>query len=279
MAYASLIIFVIAIGMFLSLSTYVFSEATGRFMVAVGALASLSAYVTVIVSNSGQSIWLGLGAGLSASAAVGVAIGIFSRRLAPEDFLLVALAISEVVRRLAFHCESATGGAYGLRLNTAWAAQAHARFYLPGLLAILAGWGLQRWFRTGAGLRWRITGGAREAAAMLGTDPRHIEVLSGAAMGLIGGLAGVVYVLGFRYIHPDDLGINMSLAALAVALSARPRWLLIDVCVLSLVLFGLRDILRLVEVGGIMRFAVHDLVLGIVLIVAAVRLGGTSDGR
>lgn len=279
MAYAFFIIFVIAIGVFLSLSTYIFWEGSGRFMIAVGALASLSAYVTAILSNSGQPIWLALGAGLAASVVAGLAIGIFSRRLAPGDFLLAALAISEVVRRLAFHCESATGGAYGLRLDTAWAGQAHARFFVPGVLAILAGWGVQRWFRTGAGLRWRMVGGAQEAAAMLGTDPRRVEALSGAAMGLIGGFAGAVHVLGFRYVHPDDLGIGMGLAALAVALSARPRWLLIDMCVLSLVLFGLRDILRLVEVGGIMRFAVHDLVLGIVLIVAAVRLGGSGDGR
>jgi len=241
-------------------------------MVAVGSVALASGYALVFISNQEFPIWLALIFGIATGGGIGLIATGIAMRLTTEDYLLVALAIAEIVRRLAFHSDSITGGAYGKQLVSTFGAQGLARFYAPGLIAALAVCLVSWWFRTPAGLRWRIVGNARQAAVLGGIDPRVAESWAGFALGVLAGVAGAVYVLGLRYIHPDDLGLTLGLASLAVALSARPQRLFRDMCFLSFLLFGLRDVLGLIPLGSSWKFAAHDLVVGILLLVAAGRL-------
>ena len=126
-----------------------------------------------------------------------------------------------------------------------------------------------------ANLDWNErTPGGRFASrrSLIGINANKHELVCATIGGALASAAGIFYVLTIRYLHPDDLGMSFGLAALGVGLVARPRFLVLDITVLSFVLFGLREILRYVGTGPT-RFAWHDLLIGIVLVAVAIRLG------
>lgn len=272
MGFAWFVLFFIAVGLLMGLGAQVLWCSSRRLMIATGALASVSGYVLTISVNAGHAFLVAFLASLATGVILAAIIAVVARRLAAEEFLLLALAVTEIVRRLALHFGQLTGGAYGLRFAGSYLVQANARFYLPGIIAILLAIALTLWYRRPGGLAWRVIGGAPLAAVLLGINPFRAEVAAGLLMGLSAALAGTAHVLGMRYIHPDDLGMSLSLSALALGLSARTRSLALDALCLSAVLFGLREILRLIEVGGTMRFAAHDLFLGVVIMAIAWQL-------
>lgn len=272
MAFLALIAFFLSVGVLLSLGVMLFWQSTHRLMFAIGAIALASAYSTAIVANLGiASLWASL-VGVACGCLLGAGIALVAHRLAEEQFLLLALAFSELVRRVALEARPLTGGAYGLRVDFGTA--------LPGAIPVLSAAVLmvgalfitQWWLRTTTGLGWRMVGEARYAAVLAGLDPRRVEGWSGMATGLAAALAGALHIAVLRYVHPDDFGISLSLGAVAVGVAANPRYLVRDVLALSILLFALRELLRLSGGTGAWRFAVHDVVAGVVVVGVAMRL-------
>lgn len=278
MAFVIFVLFLVGVGIILSLSAHLFWHSTSRLMFAVGAVASLSAYVFSIASNNGIPWPISVGLATGGGIVAGVLVALAGHRLRAEEFLLLALGLSELIRRLLFHAEPLTGGAYGIRFRTGAARDADLWQVTVAVAAVGCACVLWWWYRTPRGIQWRLAGRAQPAAVLIGVNPLRIACSAGAAMGLLAAIAGVGYVLGMGYIHPDDLGINLSLAALCIALAARPRWLVLDVVVLGMVLFGLREFMRVFEFGTTVRFACFDVLVGAILVGIAIRLHGPGSG-
>lgn len=267
MAFYVTVAFLIGVGLLLSVGVHVWWQASGRLMLGLGAVALLSGYVTAGLGQ--RAPLLGLAAGTGACALLGVGLGAISRRLRPEEFLLLSLALAEVIRRLAYHFRGWTGGSSGLRVGSPFVGNTLLLCGTAALALVLL-WSVQRWWGRPSGLALRATGEARDGAAALGIHPERTDLLAGALLGGAAGLAGSLYALGLGFLHPEDLGLSVSLAAVAVGLAVRPKRLFAQGAVLAVVLFGARDLLRILEVGGTMRFAVYDVLVGLAVIASAV---------
>lgn len=277
-AFLGLVALFVGIGVLLGLGAHLFWQATGRFMLAIGSIAWVAACVASLLVNGGASFLTMLLGGTATGAALGCTMGFSARRLSIEEFLLLALALSELVRRLALTLAPITGGAYGLQVNASWPLSGGFAQVLIGVSVLGILWVLQRWWSASEGLRWRLVGGARRSAVLNGINPQRVETIAGALAGLAAGLAGILHANTFRYLHPDDLGLAASLPALAVGIAARPKSLLVDGLVLSGTLFGFREVLRLIG-GSTNRFAVFDIVAGIVIVSVSLRLARTPNVR
>jgi len=278
MSFAVLLFFTAAVGILLSMGTHVVWQTSRRLMLVIGAIASVSGYAVAIAANAGVPVVWAVLSAMLIGALLGVVLCLSAWRVAREDFLLLALAFSELVRRLAFHLECLTNGAYGLRVAPILPGTSDMWFTGVGILAAAVALCLQLWFRSSRGLEWRIVGCSRSSAELLGSVPARSELASSVVSGAVAALAGIAYVLCIRYIHPDDMGIDLSLAALVVGLAARPRWLTIDLCVMAFILFAGRDFLRLWDIGGTVRFAIHEVVVGAIIILMAIRLARADPG-
>ena len=265
-----------SVGLLLSIGTHVLWVATGRMMLAIGAVSSVCAYCAGLAANAGWSPFLCYGISAGVGVGLGLLVTILAYRLSIDQFFLLALALSELVRRLAYSLEHVAGGAYGLRVSTMWGLRSDLFSYLVGLSLLVTAAALHVLARTPLGLRWRILGSAKEAGILLGLNPNRTALMAGAVLGFATGLAGALYMDGLRYIHPDDLGASVSLPALAVGISARPRALALDLPLLTFALFTLRELLRLSDLGGAARFAAHDVLVGVFLILGALRLSKTA---
>lgn len=273
MAFVGLILSFLCTGILLSIGVFAFWQSTHRLMLAIGAIALVSAYSSALVANLGAGFLLAALCGLASGCILGSSIALVAHRLAESEFLLLALAVGELARRGVLEARGVTGGAYGLRVSLGRALPGAYPAILISLLIVLTLLVTQWWLGTPTGLRWRLVGEARYAAVLAGVNPRKVEFWSGLVAGFAAALAAVLHISVFRYVSPDDFAIGTGLSAAAVGLAARPRWMTRDILALCTVLFASRELLRLLGGTGVWRFAVHDLLVGGVVLIIAVRLG------
>jgi ABC-type branched-subunit amino acid transport system permease subunit len=266
--------FIVFIGLLLSLSALFVYQTSGRLFLAAGAVASASGYVFGVSANAGFS---GLEAAVLSFVSGAVLSSILialGNWLSAEGFLLFNLAFAELVRRVEFVFLETTGGPDGLQLDLDLGLSPVERGIPLAILAlglaVLAQW----WLRSPKGLEWRTAGGARPAAISLGVNVLVVDAWGGLVAGVLAAVVGMSYVLSMRFIHPDDLGSSFYLSAVAIGLSVRPRKTVLDVAALAVLLFGSREALRLVDIGGTRRFGAFDVILGVVILLIARRLRG-----
>jgi ABC-type branched-subunit amino acid transport system permease subunit len=276
MGFVAYICVMMAIGVLLGISVHLHWQGIRQLMPATGGIALLAAYVFVISSNSGLVIGISLLAAILSGLILGGLLVLVAHGISRAEFMLLGLALMEIIRHAAYELESITGGTNGLNLmgvsevTRGIAAVVATGFALLSLCIVSATW------RHSSGLALRLAGSSPRGASWFGINIRKLEFISGVLAGVIAAIAGIFYVLTIRYIHPNDLGMALGLPALAIGLAVRPRLLIPDVVVLSFVLFGLREILRFVGTGTA-RFAIHDLLIGIFLVAIAVHLGRYSE--
>lgn len=281
MAFVYNLILLWSVGILLSIGVYLYWSSMGRFMVAMGAIASVSAYAVLIAVNSNIPIPISIVLSLVLGLLLGILFSYAGQKVRPDEFILISLGGVEIVRRLAFHFAYFTGGAYGLRLSNTQGVLSNfeAIKICWAIVAFLCLWLIHRWFRTIAGIEWRIVGSVPHGAQLLGINASRVERSAGCLAGLAGGMAGIGYALGIGYLHPNDLSIDISLVALAVGISVTSNKPAIQLLIISFVLFISRELLRLVEIGGTLRFGCFDIVLGLLFIFMAFKLSGNNTGR
>ncbi len=278
MAFVYNLILLWSVGVLLSIGVYLFWSSTGKFMLAMGAIASVSAYITLITLNSNMPLTISIFVALFISLLLGLLTSCVGQKVRPEEFILICLAGVEIIRRLAFHFISFTGGAYGLNLsNTQGVLSNFEAIKIALAIVVVASfWLLHRWFSTTPGIEWRIVGRVPLGAQTLGINASRVKRLAGCWAGLAGGMAGTGYALGIGYLHPNDLSIDISLVALAVGISVTSKKPAVQLCIISFILFILRELFRLVEIGGTLRFGYFDMILGVLIIFMAFKISGNQ---
>lgn len=261
----------VSIGVLLAFAAFLVKRASGRLFVCTSGVAGVGAYVFAISLNSGHTVAVAAAWTIASGFLIGTAFGYLVGGMPPDGSVLLSLVIIEVIKRFAYYAESLTGGAYGLVLNAPAMPSIQHGFMLGLLVCVAGGSGVALWFRSSRGALWRVAGEDNRAALLLGANPTAILVAASAIGGMLAASAGILHCISYQYIHPDDYGASIGIAALAVALAAPVRHSVMWLAVIGIFAFGLRDGLRLWEVGGSIRFAVFQVVVGVVLLLIAFR--------
>jgi len=276
MGFVAYIGLMLALGTLLGLSAHLYWQGSRQLMPATGGLALLAAYAFALSFNAGFPIVTSIAIAVMAGSSIGLLLPLASHGVSRAEFMLLGLALVEIIHRLAYILSSITGGTNGLSVkDTPWVPPV-AGASIAAVIAVLAVLVAVLGWRSRRGAALRIVGASPRWAALLGINIKKYELVIGAIGGSLAAIAGILYALTIQYIHPDDLGMTMGLPALAVGLAIRPRHILLDVIILTLGLFGLRELLRFMGTSAT-RFAFHDLLVGVIIIAAALRLSRLTD--
>lgn len=264
------------VGMLLGLSAGLHWQGVRQLMPATAGVALIVAYVFILTINSGNSVVVGASLAIFAGVATGTTLLIVGRGVSRAEFMLLGLALAEIVRRGAYEFGSVTGGANGLQLTNITLVSPVFAFVVETSIIIIVLLAIQQVARTPLGMSVRLAGASPRAARLLGINVNRLEIVCAALAGAASSGAGILYVIMIQYIHPDDFGMSLGLSALVIGIAVRPRHATMDIIILSFILFGLREVLRFVGTGT-NRFAGHDILIGALLVAVAIRLGRKSD--
>ncbi|MBV6633955.1 MAG: ABC transporter permease [Alphaproteobacteria bacterium] len=178
------------------------------------------AFISVWTGGAVHAWWSGLLLAVVSSAAMGMIIGAIATRRQGVYLAMLTLAAAQILWSLATQWLEVTGGdngILGLWLPDALRHPAGTYWFmaaisLVGLLLI------RRVDRSGLGLSLRAIADAPQRAAMSGLKawPRHVLIF--AIAGAFAGLAGALHALLKGSVFPNDLGIPLSVDALAMLL-------------------------------------------------------------
>jgi branched-chain amino acid transport system permease protein len=242
-----------------------------------GAFLGVGAYTSVILWNFfGLTPWLGGMVAVVLSMAVAFVVAYPCSRfgIVGHYFVLVTLAVGEVVRLLIIAERDWTGGSLGLTLKAAasdsslWAVQfADKRvFYYASLLIWLGGlWIWHRLDRSMARSALEAIGEDETAAASVGIRVSRFKIgvtMLSAALTAVGGVAYGQYI---TYVNPETLaGIGVSLRIVfAVVLGG--MFSLLGPTVGTALTIALSEYLRIVF--GVRFIGMAETIYGLVLIV------------
>lgn len=265
----------LAVGVCLTLSANVVWLGTRRPFPGCSAISLLCAYAFTICWNETGFILVGVLGATVVSLLIGLFLHESCELLPQSSFILFSLAAAEIAKRLAYHFSLLTGGSSGLsvsseigRLNGLWL------LMCSGVAAVGVAY---LWNSTKEGAKWRSAGESPVSAQTQGINDVSCRRRAWILASLLAGLAGCGYSCAIHFIHPDDFGLSLGLAALAAGMASRPRSLILDLPIAVTVLFGFREILR--HVGSSSeRFAWHEIVVGAALAII-VLLAGALQGK
>jgi len=270
-SYLIIVLLFWAVGCLLTLGAYFILKSSGKFFLASGAVASISGYIFIILSN-GQYPFLQI---LIFQLLIGILVSLLILRVGtitnPFEFILASLAIMEIVKRLEFHFSNITGGAYGIRLTSIVYDSINLKIILI-LITLLIIFAVVFINKLKIGQYTDIAGSNPLSAQNMGINIKKVFNFSIIITGLICSFSGLFYAVGYGYIHPDDFSSDFGLMALAAALSLRGKYFGIRLITTTFILFAFREILRIFEFGGAIRFGIYDLILGVFLVALSIKL-------
>jgi branched-chain amino acid transport system permease protein len=171
------------------------------------------------------NFWLGFGAGLAAAAATAALFGLLALRTRGSYFLMITLALAQVVWGIAFGWRGFTGGDDGLpgvprpAVGLPWSFADGGRFYYLVLVVFaLSAAALALVVRSPFG---RALVGIRESEgrmAMLGYHTWLYKYVAFVLAGLFAGVAGNLFVYYNGFVSPAYLSIVLSATALIMVI-------------------------------------------------------------
>ncbi len=187
-----------------------------------GSSAYVAGLFTLHVTNN---FWLTALAGVAAALLIGALFGFLTIRTSGSSFLMITLALSQVLWGVAFKWRSVTGGEDGLsgirrpELGIPWdLTSAHSYFYLVLAIFLLAGVGMALFVRSPVGLALQ---GIRESESRMQALGYHVwtfKYLAYVFASGMAGVAGVLYVYFNNFVSPNYLGVAFSAQALLMVI-------------------------------------------------------------
>lgn len=178
----------------------------------------LTLYVT-------HSFWLSSAAGVGAALLVGAVFGLLTIRTRGSSFLMITLALSQILWGVAFTWRSVTGGEDGLSgiarpdLGIPWDfTSAESFFYLVLAVFLLAGVTMVLFVHSPIGLALQ---GIRESESRMEALGYHVwtfKYLGYIFAAGMAGVAGVLYVHYNSFVSPSYLGVAFSAQALLMVI-------------------------------------------------------------
>ena len=199
---------------------------TGMASLGHAAYFGIAAYATGLLAlKLNWNVWLALPAGLLAAALTATLFGMLALRTRGSYFLMITLALSQVVWGIAFGWRTLTGGDDGLPdvprpvLGFGWTLTDPTAFYY--FVVILAGLGallLGRIVSSPFGYALRGIRESETRMTALGYRVRHYRLAAFIIAGTFAGLAGCLYVYYTRFVSPDYLQVVRSAEVLLMVI-------------------------------------------------------------
>ena len=162
---------------------------------------------------------------LAATTAMAMFFGLIALRATGISFLMITLALGQILWGMAYRWTSITGGdngisgltrpmPFGVDLGDA------TRFYYFTLIVFLLVWGaITVWVRSPFGASIRGTKDQPRRMSALGYDVWAIRWITFVASGFLGGVAGLMYVYYHQFISPHSLSLANSAEMLLMVIA------------------------------------------------------------
>lgn len=199
---------------------------TGLASLGHAAYFGVAAYtVGLLALKADASLWLALPAGLLAAGVTAAFFGLLALRARGSYFLMITLALAQVLWAIAFSWRSMTGGDDGLpniprpELPLPWPLADSTPFYyfvllVAGAAAVL----LARIVRSPFGYALRGIRESESRMLALGYNVWRYKYLAFVLAGLFAGLAGCLYVYYNRFVSPEYLHVVRSAEVLLMVI-------------------------------------------------------------
>lgn len=191
---------------------------TGMASLGHAAYFGIAAYATGLLAlRLGWNVWLALPASLLIAAITAALFGLLALRTRGSYFLMITLALSQVLWGIAFGWRSLTGGEDGLPdvprpdLGLPWSLADDASFYF--FVLIIAGIGTLLLIRIVSSPFGHALRGIRESESRmlaLGYNIWRYKFVAFVVAGTFAGLAGCLYAYLNRYVSPGYVHVVMS---------------------------------------------------------------------
>lgn len=190
------------------------------------ALFGTGAYVAGLLTlHATHNFWLCAAAGVGGALLVGALFGLLTIRTAGSSFLMITLALSQILWGIAFKWRSVTGGEDGLSgivrpdLALGWdVSTAHSYFLLVALCFAAAGVLLVLFVQSPFGLALQGVRDSESRMQALGYNVWLHKYLSYVFTSGVAGFAGVLFVYYNSFVSPNYLGIAFSAKALLMVI-------------------------------------------------------------
>jgi len=181
----------------------------------------VAAYVSAWLSlKFGLGHWITAPAALAATTLMACVFGWIALRASGLGFLMITLALSQVLWGLGYRWVSVTNGDNGLSSLTRPAPfgisleSAMAFYYFALIVTVASIWLMSRLVASPFGASLRGTRDQARRMAALGHDVWRIRWLTFVYAGFGGAVSGLLYVYYHKYIHPTSLSLTSSAEAL-----------------------------------------------------------------
>ena len=186
----------------------------------------MAAYTTGLLAlKAGSTVWFALPAGIAMAALTSIVFGLLALRTRGSYFLMITLALSQVLWGIAFGWRSLTGGDDGLpevprpNLSLSWSMSDNTPFYYFVLLFFVVGTVLL--VRIVASPFGYVLRGIRESETrmlVLGYDVWRYKLVAFVVAAAFAGLAGCLYVYFNRFVSPDYVHVVRSAEVLLMVI-------------------------------------------------------------
>ena len=186
----------------------------------------MAAYTTGLLAlKAGWTVWLALPAGIAMAALTSVVFGLLALRTRGSYFLMITLALSQVLWGIAFGWRSLTGGDDGLPevprpdLSLPWSMSDNTPFYYFVLLFFVVGTLVL--VRIVASPFGYVLRGIRESETrmlVLGYNVWRYKLVAFVVAAAFAGLAGCLYVYFNRFVSPDYVHVVRSAEVLLMVI-------------------------------------------------------------
>ncbi len=199
---------------------------TGLASLGHAAYFGVAAYATGLVAlRLGWNVWLALPAGMLMAALTGALFGLLALRARGSYFLMITLALSQVLWGIAFGWRSLTGGDDGLPdvprpdLGLPWSLTDNTPFYYFVLvIAGVAAFLLIRIVNSPFGYALRGVRESETRMLALGYNVWRYKYVSFVLASVFAGLAGCLYVYFNRFVSPDYVHVVRSAEVLLMVI-------------------------------------------------------------
>ena len=186
----------------------------------------MAAYTTGLLAlKAGSTVWFALPAGIAMAALTSIVFGLLALRTRGSYFLMITLALSQVLWGIAFGWRSLTGGDDGLpevprpNLSLPWSMSDNTPFYYFVLLFFVVG--TMVLVRIVASPFGYVLRGIRESETrmlVLGYDVWRYKLVAFVVAAAFAGLAGCLYVYFNRFVSPDYVHVVRSAEVLLMVI-------------------------------------------------------------
>ena len=186
----------------------------------------VGAYVAALLAlHATQSFWPCLLAGGGAALLVGAFFGLLTIRTAGSSFLMITLALSQILWGVAFKWRSVTGGEDGLSglarpaLGIGWdIGSIHSFYYFVLVCFLVAAIGMVLFVRSPFGLALQGIRESESRMRALGYNVWAHKYLVYVFASGMAGFSGVLFVYYNRFVSPSYLGVAFSAKALLMVI-------------------------------------------------------------